>query len=232
MIEIKVSQGAKPGHGGILPGAKVTHEIAETRLVAEGKDVMSPTYHKAFSTPSGDDGVHRSAARALRAASRSGSRSASATRGSSWRSSRRCIETGIHADFIVVDGGEGGTGAAPLEFSNAMGAPLLEGLVAGPAARSSARGSATRSRIGASGKLVTGGADLRRAERLGADWCNSARGVHVLGRLHPGPALPHQSLPGRRDDAGPEAAAGARRARTRPSASTTSTATRCTRWPR
>ncbi len=173
MIEIKVSQGAKPGHGGILPGAKVTREIAETRLVEEGKDVESPTYHRAFSTPR-EMTAFIAQLRELSGGKPVGFKICIGDPREFMAIVKAMLETGIHADFIVVDGGEGGTGAAPLEFSNAMGAPLLEGLAL---VQSTLVGAGLRDeiRVGASGKLVTA-AMICEAMGLGADWCNSARG--------------------------------------------------------
>ena len=120
------------------------------------------------------------------------------------------IETGIYADFIVVDGGEGGTGAAPLEFSDSLGAPLNEGLML---VQNTLVGAGIRDKfkIGASGKMVTASA-MARSMAMGADWCNSARAFMFAVGLHPVAALPHQPLPGRRHDAGPQAAARADRA--------------------
>ena len=173
MIEIKVSQGAKPGHGGILPGAKVTKEIANTRLVEPGKDVLSPTYHKAFSTPlEMTDFIAE--LRRLSGGKPIGFKLCIGDPREFMGIVKAMIETDIYADFIVVDGGEGGTGAAPLEFSNSMGAPLLEGL---KVVQNGLVGAGVRDRIkvGASGKLVTA-AKICTALSLGADWCNTARG--------------------------------------------------------
>jgi glutamate synthase domain-containing protein 2 len=173
MIEIKVSQGAKPGHGGILPGAKVTKEIAETRLVEPGKDVLSPTYHRAFSTPI--EMTHFiQHLRDLSGGKPVGFKLCIGDPREFMGILKAMLETGIYADFIVVDGAEGGTGAAPMEFSNAMGAPLFDGL---QVVQSGLVGSGLRDRIrvGASGKLVTA-ARICGALSLGADWCNSARG--------------------------------------------------------
>ena len=118
MIEIKLSQGAKPGHGGILPAAKVTAEIAATRGVPMGEDCISPARHRAFSTPLRADALHRRASPAFERQAGRASSSASASPGSSWRMVKAMRETGIMPDFIVVDGAEGGTGAAPLEFAD------------------------------------------------------------------------------------------------------------------
>ena len=107
MIEIKVSQGAKPGHGGILPGAKVTREIAETRLVEEGKDVESPTFHKAFSTPR-EMTAFISQLRELSGGKPVGFKICIGDPREFMAIVKAMLATGVHADFIVVDGGEGG----------------------------------------------------------------------------------------------------------------------------
>jgi glutamate synthase domain-containing protein 2 len=173
MIEIKVSQGAKPGHGGILPGAKVTPEIAEARQVPAGEDVFSPTYHSAFSTPREMMGfVAR--LRELADGKPVGFKICIGNPIELMSIVKAMIDTGTYPDFVVVDGGEGGTGAAPLEFSDSLGVPLVEGLML---VQNTLVGAGVRSRmrIGASGKLVTASA-MARAMALGADWCNTARG--------------------------------------------------------
>ena len=172
MIEIKVSQGAKPGHGGILPAAKVTKEIAAARLVPEGKDVFSPTYHKAFSTPL-EMVAFIAQLRELSGGKPVGFKICIGDPREFMAIVKAMIETGIYADFIVVDGGEGGTGAAPLEFSDSLGAPLNEGLML---VQNTLVGAGIRDKfkIGASGKMVTASA-MARSMALGADWCNSAR---------------------------------------------------------
>jgi glutamate synthase domain-containing protein 2 len=173
MIEIKVSQGAKPGHGGILPGAKVTEEIAEARLVPVGEDVFSPTYHKAFSTPlEMVDYIAR--LRELSGGKPVGFKICIGNPVEFMAIVKAMIATGTYTDFVVVDGGEGGTGAAPLEFSDSLGTPLIEGLML---VQNVLVGSGIRDRmkLGASGKLVSASA-MARAMALGADWCNSARG--------------------------------------------------------
>ena len=172
MIEIKVSQGAKPGHGGILPAAKVTAEIAEARLVPQGKDVFSPTYHKAFSTPL-EMVAFIARLRELCDGKPVGFKICIGDPREFMAIVKAMIQTGIYADFIVVDGGEGGTGAAPLEFSDSLGAPLNEGLLV---VQNTLVGAGIRDRfkIGASGKMVTASA-MARSMALGADWCNSAR---------------------------------------------------------
>lgn len=172
MIEIKVSQGAKPGHGGILPAAKVTAEIAEARLVPQGKDVFSPTYHKAFSTPLEMVGFIAQL-RELSDGKPVGFKICIGDPREFAGIIKAMLQTGVYADFIVVDGGEGGTGAAPLEFSDSLGSPLHEGLLV---VQNTLVGAGVRERIkvGASGKMVTASA-MARAMCLGADWCNSAR---------------------------------------------------------
>lgn len=172
MIEIKVSQGAKPGHGGILPAAKVTAEIAEARMVPPGKDVFSPTFHKAFSTPL-ELTAFIEQLRELSGGKPIGFKLCVGDPREFAGIVKAMLQTGIYADFIVVDGGEGGTGAAPLEFSDSLGAPLNEGLLV---VQNTLVGAGIRDRIkvGASGKMVTASA-MVRAMALGADWCNSAR---------------------------------------------------------
>ena len=172
MIEIKVSQGAKPGHGGILPGAKVTEEIAEARLVPVGETVFSPTYHGAFSTPL-EMCAFIAQLRELSGGKPVGFKICIGEPREFMGIVKAMIQTGIYADFIVVDGGEGGTGAAPQEFSNSMGYPLLEGLAF---VHNTLVGAGIRDhfKVGASGKMVTASA-MVTAMALGADWCNSAR---------------------------------------------------------
>jgi glutamate synthase domain-containing protein 2 len=179
MVELKLSQGAKPGHGGVLPAAKVTLEIARTRGVPMGVDCISPPFHSAFSTPVGllefIDEMRRL----------SGGKPAGFKLciGHPWEFLAVCkamTETGILPDFIVVDGMEGGTGAAPLEFMDHLGMPLREALVFVNDALIGI-GVRDRIRIGASGKIATG-FDMARAFALGADWCNAARGfMFALG---------------------------------------------------
>jgi len=179
MIEIKLSQGAKPGHGGVLPGAKVTAEIAAARGVAVGVDCISPARHSAFSTPL--EMVHFIAR--LRELSGGKPVGFKLCIGHPWEFMAICkamVETGIRADFVVVDGTEGGTGAAPLEFTDHVGTPLREGLTL---AHNTLIGAGLRKeiKIGAAGRIVTA-FDMARVLALGADWCNSARGfMFALG---------------------------------------------------
>ena len=179
MIEIKLSQGAKPGHGGVLPGPKVSREIAETRGVPEGEDCISPARHSAFDSP---EGLLRFVAR-LRELSGGKPVGFKLAMGHPWEwfgIAKAMLTTGIKPDFIVVDGGEGGTGAAPMEFIDHVGAPLREALllVHNTLVGLNLRGEI---RIGAAGKVITA-FDIARTLALGADWCNAARGfMFALG---------------------------------------------------
>jgi glutamate synthase domain-containing protein 2 len=172
MIEIKISQGAKPGHGGILPAKKITPEIAAIRGVVMGKDVNSPPAHTAFTTPIG---LLEFAARLreLSGGKPVGFKLCIGKRREFLAVCKAMLETGIVPDFITIDGGEGGTGAAPFEFSNSLGTPLLEGLTF---AHNALVGIGLRDqiRIIASGK-VSSGFTLARTLALGADTCNAAR---------------------------------------------------------
>jgi len=179
MIEIKLSQGAKPGHGGVLPAPKVSAEIAATRGVAMGEDCVSPAAHSTFSTPLG---LLEFVAR-LREKSGGKATGFKLAIGHPWEwfgVAKAMQQSGIYPDFIVVDGGEGGTGAAPLEFTDHVGAPLREALLL---VHNTLVGLNLRDkiRIGASGKIVTA-FDITRTLALGADWCNAARGfMFALG---------------------------------------------------
>jgi len=179
MIEIKLSQGAKPGHGGVLPAAKVSKEISSARGVPMGVDCVSPAAHSAFSTPLG---LLEFVAR-LREKSGGKPTGFKLALGHPWEwfgIAKAMQESGILPDFIVVDGGEGGTGAAPLEFTDHVGAPLREALLL---VHNTLVGLNLRDkiRIGASAKIITG-FDLARTFALGADWCNAARGfMFALG---------------------------------------------------
>jgi glutamate synthase domain-containing protein 2 len=179
MIELKLSQGAKPGHGGVLPGAKVTAEIAAARGVPVGVDCVSPAAHSAFSTPT--ELLHFIAY--LRELSGGKPTGFKLCIGHPWEwfaIVKAMQATGITPDFIVVDGAEGGTGAAPLEFTDHVGAPLQEGLLL---VHNTLKGVGLRDRIrlGCAGKVVSA-FDITRMMALGADWCNSARGfMFALG---------------------------------------------------
>lgn len=173
MIEVKLSQGAKPGHGGILPGAKVTPEIAEARGVSVGEDCVSPPQHSAFSTPIEMlEFVDR--LRELSGGKPVGFKLAIGHPWEWFAIVKAMLETGRKPDFIVVDGGEGGTGAAPLEFINRIGTPLTEALLL---VHNTLVGTNLREdiSIGAAGK-ITSAFNIARTLALGADWCNSARG--------------------------------------------------------
>jgi glutamate synthase domain-containing protein 2 len=179
MVELKLSQGAKPGHGGVLPGAKVSAEIAATRGVPVGVDCLSPSRHSVFSTPI-EMMQFIATMRKLSGGKPAGFKLCI---GHPWEFLAICkamLETEIYPDFIVIDGKEGGTGAAPLEFADNLGMPLREALnfvhnaLIGINARE-------RIRLGASGKIISA-FDIARVMALGADWCNSARGfMFALG---------------------------------------------------
>lgn len=174
MIELKLSQGAKPAHGGILPAAKITQEIAEIRSVPLGKDVNSPPAHSAFVGPGGLVQFIQTL-RELSGGLPIGFKLC-VGRPREWFAIVRAMhETGLYPDFITVDGGEGGTGAAPLEFINSVGMPLGDGLAL---VHGSLVGLGIRNevRVIATGK-VTSGFDILRHIAIGADGCNSARAM-------------------------------------------------------
>jgi glutamate synthase domain-containing protein 2 len=179
MIELKLSQGAKPGHGGVLPGPKVTLEIAQARGVPQGEDCISPAKHSAFATPK----ELLQFIQKLRDLSGGKPVGFKLAIGHPWEwfaIAKAMHATGITPDFIVIDGKEGGTGAAPAEFIDRVGAPMVEGLLL---VHNTLIGLGLRERIkiGAAGKLVTA-FDIARTTALGADWCNSARGfMFALG---------------------------------------------------
>jgi glutamate synthase domain-containing protein 2 len=179
MIELKLSQGAKPGHGGVLPAAKVTAEISAVRGVPMGVDCISPARHSAFSTPvellqfidrlrNLSDGKPTGFKLAI---------------GHPWEwfgIAKAMHETQILPDFIVVDGAEGGTGAAPAEFIDHVGVPMHEALML---VHNTLVGLDLRDRIriGAAGRIVSA-FDIARTMAMGADWCNAARGfMFALG---------------------------------------------------
>ena len=173
MIELKLSQGAKPGHGGMLPASKISPEIAEARGIPMGQDCISPASHPEFSTPM--ELVHfLGRLRELSDGKPVGLKLCIGHRREFMCIVKAMLDTDIVPDFIVIDGKEGGTGAAPLEFANHVGMPLVEGLTF---AHNALRGAGLRDRLklGASGKIVTA-FDLAKVLALGADWANSARG--------------------------------------------------------
>lgn len=174
MIEIKLSQGAKPGHGGILPADKNTPEIAEIRGVKAGTQVDSPPRHSAFSTPK--EMVHFiRKLRTLSGGKPVGIKLALGRKSEFVAMCKAMVETGITPDFVTIDGGEGGTGAAPLEYTNSIGFPLREGLafvddcLIGFDLRKKVK-------IIASGKIISA-FQVAKNLSLGADLCNSARGM-------------------------------------------------------
>jgi glutamate synthase domain-containing protein 2 len=174
MIEIKLSQGAKPGHGGVLPAIKNTKEIAEIRGVEPHTKVVSPAYHKAFSDAEGLlQFVQR--LRELSGGKPIGFKLCIGIEQEFIDICKAMIDTKILPDFITIDGSEGGTGAAPIEFSDSMGMPLEEALVF---VTNTLQGFNLKDEIKliASGKIITA-FDLIRATALGADICNSARGM-------------------------------------------------------
>ncbi|MDQ8850875.1 FMN-binding glutamate synthase family protein [Acinetobacter nosocomialis] len=173
MIELKLSQGAKPGHGGILPKHKITAEIAEIRGVSRDHDCISPAKHSSFSTPI--EMMHF--LQKLRTLSGGKPVGFKLCIGQPWQFMsivKAMLETKIVPDFIVVDGSEGGTGAAPIEFSDYIGTPLREGL---RFVHNTLIGAGLRDqvKIGASGKIISA-FDIASTFALGADWVNSARG--------------------------------------------------------
>lgn len=173
MIEIKLSQGAKPGKGGVLPSEKITQEIADTRQVLTGQDCVSPSSHSAFSTPRELVAFWQQ----LRDLSGGKPVGFKLCIGQPWQFMaivKAMIETDNYPDFIVIDGAEGGTGAAPVEFMDSVGMPLIDGFLF---VHNTLVGAGIREKIklGVSGKIVSG-FDIARMLALGADWCNSARG--------------------------------------------------------
>ncbi|TAK39888.1 MAG: FMN-binding glutamate synthase family protein [Lysobacteraceae bacterium] len=179
MIEVKLSQGAKPGHGGVLPAAKVSHEIAVTRGVLRGVDCISPARHAEFDTPVG---LLEFVAR-LRRLSGGKPVGFKLAIGHPWEwfaVAKAMHETGLLPDFIVVDGAEGGTGAAPAEFVEHVGVPMHEGLML---VHNTLVGLDLRDKVkvGAAGKIISA-FDIARTLALGADWANAGRGfMFALG---------------------------------------------------
>ena len=174
MIEIKLSQGAKPGHGGILPGKKNTPEIAAIRLVKPGTTVFSPPFHSTFSTPI-ELLLFVKKLRDLSGGKPIGFKLCVGRKTEFLSICKAMVQLNTYPDFITIDGGEGGTGAAPPEFTNHVGMPMLDGLAF---VDDALRGFGIRSEIklDASGKVLTG-FHILRAMALGADVCNSARAM-------------------------------------------------------
>lgn len=174
MIEIKLSQGAKPGHGGILPAIKLTQEIADIRNVPMGQDVVSPPSHSAFSTPI-ELLEFVAQLRQLSNGKPVGFKLCIGKKTEFLALCKAMIETGITPDFITIDGGEGGTGAAPVELTNSVGTPLRDGLVF---VNNALIGADLRHniRLIASGKVMSA-FHMLRLLALGADTVNSARAM-------------------------------------------------------
>jgi glutamate synthase domain-containing protein 2 len=173
MIELKLSQGAKPGHGGILPANKVSPEIAETRGVPVGRECISPAAHPAFSTPIE---MMQFIAR-LRELSGGKPVGFKLAIGQPWEFMaivKAMLSTGVVPDFVVIDGSEGGTGAAPVELSDHVGVPMREALLFVHNTLVGA-GLRHRMRLGVAGKIVSA-FDIAAVLAIGADWVNSARG--------------------------------------------------------
>ena len=173
MIEIKLSQGAKPGKGGVLPATKITHEIAATRDIPMGIDCISPPTHPEFSTPKQLVEFWQR----LRDLSGGKPVGIKLCIGMPWEFMaivKAMKEENNYPDFIVIDGAEGGTGAAPVEFMDSVGMPLVDALIF---VQNTLVGAGIRDKIkvGVSGKVITA-FDIAKMMALGADWCNSARG--------------------------------------------------------
>jgi len=174
MIEVKISQGAKPGHGGILPSVKLTREIADIRGIPLGRDVVSPPAHTAFATPI-ELLEFLAELRRLSGGKPVGFKVCIGKRREFLAVCKAMVETDSYPDYIAIDGGEGGTGAAPLEFSNRLGSPLTEALIF---AHNALVGTGVRNRLKlfAAGKVVSG-FDIAKMIALGADACYSARAM-------------------------------------------------------
>ena len=174
MVELKVSQGAKPGIGGVLPADKITKEVSEIRDVPMGKDCISPAAHRVFSTPV-ELIEFIAKMRELSGGKPAGFKLCVSSRREVLAICKAIREVGTAPDFIVVDGSEGGTGAAPIDFEDHMGMPLTHGLMT---VHNALVGTGLRDQIklGASGK-VAGGSDIVMRMIQGADYTNSARAM-------------------------------------------------------
>ena len=172
MTEIKLSQGAKPGHGGLLPAAKVTEEIAQTRKVPAHQDCLSPRGHSAFSTPV-EMMEFAARMRDLSGGKPVGLKLCIGQPHEAFALVKAMQTSGIYPDFIVVDGAEGGTGAAPLELSDHVGMPMVDGVILMRNALVGA-GIKDKVRLAASGKVYSG-YGLAHSMAMGVDWCNAAR---------------------------------------------------------
>ena len=176
MIEIKISQGAKPGHGGILPASKNTKEIAAIRHVKPHTDVHSPPKHTAFEDAEGLMHFIQKL-RDLSGGKPVGFKICIGKKDEFKDLCEAMVTLGIKPDFISIDGGEGGTGAAPIEFSNSLGMPLKDGL---SFAIDTLRGYDLKKdiKVIASGKVLSG-FDIARVIAMGADMVNSARAMMI-----------------------------------------------------
>ena len=190
MTEIKLSQGAKPGHGGLLPAPKVTQEIADTRQVPAHEDCLSPPGHSAFSTPR-EMLEFAAKMRDLSGGKPVGIKLCVGMPHEVFAICKAMIDSGIYLDFIVVDGGGGGTGAAPLELSDHVGLPLRIGLYY---VNNALIGTGLKGKIKlAASEKVFSGSSIAMNAALGANWCNAARAfMFSLGcvqslRCHTGP---------------------------------------------
>ncbi|MGH3491790.1 MAG: glutamate synthase-related protein, partial [Sciscionella sp.] len=169
-VSLKLSQGAKPGLGGVLPGPKVNAEIAKVRGVPQGETVVSPPYHRVFSTPR-ELVSFIARMRMLAKGKPTGFKLCIGSRTQFLAVCKAMLAEGVTPDFIIVDGSEGGTGAAPLEFLDHVGMPLTEGLIT---VHNALVGTGLRGKIkvGASGKVATG-ADIVKRMIQGADYTNA-----------------------------------------------------------
>ncbi|MGO1448695.1 MAG: FMN-binding glutamate synthase family protein, partial [Brevibacterium aurantiacum] len=174
MVSLKLSQGAKPGLGGVLPGPKVTEEISEIRGIPVGKTCVSPPNHSVFSTPI-ELLQFIEQMRKLSGGKPAGFKLCVGSRTEFLGICKAMVETGITPDFIIVDGSEGGTGAAPLEFENHVGLPLTQGLMIVHNALMGA-GLRDRIKIGAAGKIAAG-SDIVKRLIQGADFTMAARAM-------------------------------------------------------
>jgi glutamate synthase domain-containing protein 2 len=173
-VSLKLSQGAKPGIGGVLPAAKVSPEISEIRGIPVGVKCVSPPAHKVFGTPR-ELVLFVARMREPAGGKPTGFKFCAGSRSEILGICKAMVDEGITPDFIVVDGSEGGTGAAPLEFEDYVGMPLTDGLIT---LHNALVGTGLRDRIklGASGKVATG-TDIVKRLIQGADYTNAARAM-------------------------------------------------------
>ena len=182
MIEVKLSQGAKPGHGGVLPGKKNTPEIAKIRGVKAGTTILSPPFHSAFDGPEGLL-KYCDRLRELSGGKPVGFKLCIGKVGEFEDICLAMVKSGSYPDYIGIDGGEGGTGAAPLEFANHVGLPLYVGLVLAHTLLKK-HGLRDKIKIIASGKIFNG-FEMLKAISMGADLTQSARSMMLsIGCIH------------------------------------------------